>query len=52
MSGGFVRNFGWVFTILFDALLIIEIQEEIPHFVGWEGGGLMGTQILNQMFVN
>ena len=34
--GGFVRNFGRVFAILFEALLI-EIQEEIPHFAGWEG---------------
>ena len=28
---GFVRNFGWVFAILLEALLI-ETQEEIPHF--------------------
>ena len=26
------------FAILFEALLI-EIQEEIHHFAGWEGGG-------------
>ena len=38
MFGRFVRNFGWVFAILFEVLLI-EIQEEIQHFAGWEGGG-------------
>ena len=39
-----------MFAILFEALLI-EIQEEIPHFAGWEGG-LMGTKIVNKSFVN
>ena len=39
-----------MFAILFVALLI-EIQEEIPHFPGWEGG-LMGTKIVNKCFVN
>ena len=42
--GGFVRNFGGVFAILFEVLLI-EIQEEIHHFAGWEGGG-QGAQKL------
>ena len=40
-----------MFAILFEALLI-ENQEEIPHFAGWEGGGLMGTKIVNKIFVN
>ena len=48
--GGFVRNFGWVFAILFEVLLI-EIQEEIHHFAGW-GGGLRGTKVVNKHFVN
>ena len=30
-----------MFAILFEALLI-EIQEEIPHFAGWVGGGVNG----------
>ena len=51
MFGEFVRNFGWVFVILFDVLLV-EIQEEIPDFAGWEGGGLEGTKIVNKHFVN
>ena len=51
-GGGFVRNFGWVFAILFEVLLI-EIPEEIHHFAGWEGGGgLRGTKIVNKHFVN
>ena len=33
-----MRNFGCVFAILFEVLLM-EIQEEIHHFAGWEGGG-------------
>ena len=44
--GGFVRNFSWVFAILCEVLLI-EIQEEIHHFAGWEGG-----VIVNKHFVN
>ena len=40
-----------MFAILFEALLI-EIQEEIPHFPGWEGGGLMSAKIVNKNFVN
>ena len=32
-----VRNFGRMFAILFEVLLT-EIQEEIHHFAGWEGG--------------
>ena len=39
-----------MFAILFEALLI-EIQEEIPHFAGWEGG-LVVTKIVNNMFMN
>ena len=31
---------------------LIEIQEEIHHFAGWEGGGLRGTTIVNKYFVN
>ena len=49
--GGSVRNFGRVFAILFEVLLI-EIQEEIHHFSGWDGGGLRGTKIVNKHFVN
>ena len=49
--GGSVRNFGGVFAILFEVLLI-EIQEEIHHFAGWEGGGLIGAKIVNKNFVN
>ena len=48
--GGFVRNFGGVFAILFEVLLI-EIQEKIHHFAGWEGGS-RGTKIVNKHFVN
>ena len=36
---------------LFEVILI-EIQEEIHHFAGWEGGGLRGTKIVNKHFVN
>ena len=39
-----------MFTILFEVLLI-EFQEEIHHFAGWEGG-LRGTKIVNKSFVN
>ena len=48
---GFVRNFGWVFAILLEVLLI-QIQEEFHHFAGWEGGVLRGTKIVNKNFVN
>ena len=37
--------------MLFEVLLI-EIQEEIHHFAGWEGGGLRGTKMVNKTFVN
>ena len=40
-----------MFAILFEVLLI-EIQEEIHHFAGWEAGLLRGTKIVNQTFVN
>ena len=40
-----------MFAILFEVLLI-EIQEEIHLFAGWEGGGSMGTKIVNKIFVN
>ena len=30
----------------------VEIQEEIHYFVGWEGGGLRGTNIVNRNYVN
>ena len=40
-----------MFAILFEVLLI-EIQEEIHHFAGWEGGGSRGTKIVNKHFVN
>ena len=36
--GEFVRNLGGVFAILFEVLLVQQIQEQIHHFVGWEGG--------------
>ena len=39
-----------MFAVLFEALLI-EIQEEIHHFAGWEGGS-RGTKIVNKHFVN
>ena len=39
-----------MFAILFG--LLIEIQEEIPHFAGWEGGGSRGTKLVNKNFVN
>ena len=35
-----------LFAILFEVLLI-EIQEEIHHFAGWEGGGLSGANFVN-----
>ena len=38
------------FAILFEALLI-EFQEEIHHFAGWEGGGLRGAKMVNKHFV-
>ena len=40
-----------MFAILFEALLL-EIQEEIPHFAGWEGGGSNGHKSVNKTFVN
>ena len=40
-----------MFAILFEVLLI-EIQEEILHFAGWEGGGVKGQKIVNKNFVN
>ena len=40
-----------MFAILFEVLLI-EIQEEIHHFAGWEGGGLRGAKIVHKNFVN
>ena len=40
-----------MFAILCEALLI-EIQGEIHHLAGWEGGGVMGTKIVNKNFVN
>ena len=39
-----------MFAILSEVLLI-EIQKEIHHFAGWEGGGLRGTKIVNKNFV-
>ena len=38
-----------MFAILFEALLI-EIQEEIPHFPGWEGGGVNEHKNCEQKF--
>ena len=29
-----------------------EIQEEIHHLAGWEGGGFRGIKIVNKIFVN
>ena len=49
MFGGFVRNFGRVFAILFEVLLI-ETQEEILHFLGQEGGGVKGHKNCEQIF--
>ena len=41
-----------MFAILFEVLLL-EIQEEIHDFAGWEGGGgSRGTKIVNKNFVN
>ena len=40
-----------MFAILFEVLLI-EIQEEIRHFAGWEGGGSRVTKIVHKNFVN
>ena len=36
--GEFVRNFGWMFAILFE-ILSMQIQEEIYHFAVLGGGG-------------
>ena len=38
-------------AILFEVLLI-EIQEEIHHFVGWEGGGVRDANLVNKHSVN
>ena len=38
-----------MFAILFGVLLI-EIQEEIHHFAGWEGGGVKGDKNCEQEF--
>ena len=43
-----VRNSDWI--ILFEVVLL-ETQEEIHHFDGWEGGS-RGTKIVNKIFVN
>ena len=42
-----------MFAILFEVLLI-EIQGEIHHFAGWEGGvnGRKKKKIVNKNFVN
>ena len=45
----FGRNLGWVFVILFE-VLFIEIQEEIHHFAGWEGGGVKGHKNREEKF--
>ena len=36
-----------MFATLFEVLLI-EIQEEIHHFAGWEGGGVKGHKNCEQ----
>ena len=38
-----------MFAILFEVLLI-ENQEEIHHFAGWEGGGVKGRKNCEQTF--
>ena len=43
----FVRNFGRVFAIRFE-ILLIEIEEEIHHFAGW--GGFKGRENCEQTF--
>ena len=48
--GEFVRNFGQVFAVLFEVLLL-QFQEELHHFAGWEGGG-KGYKNRGQNFVN
>ena len=40
-----------MFAILFEAL-IIETQEEIHHFAGWEGGFKGHKKFVNKHFVN
>ena len=40
-----------MFAILFEALLK-EIQEEIHHFAGWEGGVTGYKNYVNKHFVN
>ena len=37
---------------MFVEVLSIEIEKEIHHFAGWEGGGLRGTKIVNKHSVN
>ena len=49
--GVFVRNVGWVFAILFEVFLI-ECQEEIHHFAGWERGLKGHKKFVNKTFVN
>ena len=46
-----VGFFFWRVFFLFE-VLSSEIQEEIHHFSGWEGGGLKGTKIVNKHFAN
>ena len=42
--GECVRNFGGVFAVLFEGLLI-EIQEEIHYFAVLGGGGVRGNKL-------
>ena len=49
LFGEFVRDFGLVFAFLFE-VLTVQIQEEIHHFAGSEGG--IGIKIVNKYFVN
>ena len=54
----FVRTFRrvcsqfWLSVCNSVEVLLIEIQEEICHFVGWEGGGFRVTKIVNKNVVN
>ena len=48
--GECVHNFGTVFAIQIE-VLFLEIQEKIHHIAGWEGG-LRGTKVVNNFFVN
>ena len=49
--GGFVRNFGCVFAILLEVLLI-EIKRKSIFLLVGRGGGLRGAKIVNKNFVN